>query len=347
MKNAGSQAHDAHRLTGSQALTVGAVNAAMPKSDLRILTSGSAVQVSAETSNLNRIFEWSFLRFFIAAILLSAAWLKWQSFGTGRASFLAEIAPQLEWMLIQAELVVGVWLVVGWFAYYGWLASLLMFGSFVGASLVMTWQGRSSCGCLGAIEFNPWWMFLFDLAIVGLLLRANGGNRHIVGAPLEGAGRFGKNTAHMQFLIAQKGAMGAVVFSSAILGALAVQYSPVIASTISDKVPPQLSGQFLVASPAIVDVGQGTPNQWRTISIQIANRSDQKVTLIGAEQGCRCRAIKSLPIEIPAYENVEIEVDVRLGQKPGLQQDRFWLMTSHQQQSMLICRWRSRIEAER
>ena len=61
----------------------------------------------------------------------------------------------------------------------------------------------------------------------------------------------------------------------------------------------------------------------------------ESVRLIGAEQNCKCRAIKSLPIVVPAAGQVDIEVDVKLGSKSS-----FALLTTSQQQARLVCRWR-------
>lgn len=221
------------------------------------------------------------LRFLFAVIFLAAAYLKWLGFYAGRRSFLAEIAPQLEWMLIQTELVIGIWLLLGWAAFYSWFATLLMFGGFAGANLWMAWQGRSSCGCLGSVEFHPIWMFLIDVTIIGILL-----NPHVWRGLVSVEHR-------SKFLLS----LIVLISLAAVSAAFAVRASPQISEFITRRIPPELSGQYLITEPVVIDAGVGYPNQWQTLSIKIANRSKEMVTLIGAEEGCRCRAIKSLPIE--------------------------------------------------
>lgn len=38
-----------------------------------------------------------------------------------------------------------------------------------------------------------------------------------------------------------------------------------------------------------------------------------------------------------------LAIEVRMGQRPGVQRDRFWLRTNHQQQPLLICRWQAQV----
>ena len=90
-------------------------------------------------------------------------------------------------------------------------------------------------------------------------------------------------------------------------------------------------------------MGSGHPGELQPLKLTIHNRSGSPVTLIGAEHGCRCQASGSLPIDIPPEDQVEIDIRVRLGQTAGVQYDRFWLLTSHQRQGMLICRWRANV----
>ena len=297
------------------------------------LTSSQAHKLTSFIGDRLDLFRWNRVRWIVGAVLLIAAILKWNGFGSGRASMLAEIAPQLEWMLIQTEFVVAIWLFLGWSSRISWLVSLLMFSSFAGASLMMVAQGRSSCGCLGNVEFNPLWILLFDMLIVAMLLAC--GWQFLQHSAVQESVKAA--TSVFAFAIKSVG----LVMLAGLLGSIGVSQSAVIASAIARYVPLEISGQYLVASPAIYDAGFGHPGDWRTLQVTIDNRSDLPVTLIGAQQGCRCRAIASLPQEIPGNGQVEIKVDVRLGQTAGVQQDRFWILTNHQRQGMLICRWRA------
>ena len=252
---------------------------------------------------------------------------------------LAEIAPQLEWLLIQIEFVIAIWLLIGWAEQISWWFALLLFSSFTGASLMMVVQGRSTCGCLGVVEFNPLWMLLFDGVVIGLLLCAGRKIFRVSKADVEAIAPYARPTFGVRAL--------GLILLAALMGGVGVSQSAVIGAAIAEHIPLEISGQYLVASPSVYDVGTGQSGQWHTLKIKIRNRSDTPVTLIGAEQGCRCRAIGSLPLDVPPAGEVEISVDVRLGQSAGVQHDRFWILTNHQRQGMLICRWRADVIVEK
>ena len=108
-----------------------------------------------------------------------------------------------------------------------------------------------------------------------------------------------------------------------------------IGSWYARNMPIAVTGQVLVTEPSVVAASPGVDGEWQTLRFAVANRGKESVRLIGAEQNCKCRAIKSLPIVVPAAGQVDIEVDVKLGSKSS-----FALLTTSQQQARLVCRWR-------
>lgn len=120
-----------------------------------------------------------------------------------------------------------------------------------------------------------------------------------------------------------------------IFGFAGVCFNTEIGSWYSRNLPIALTGQVLVTEPSVVAVGPGVAGDWKTLSFAVFNRGKESVRLIGAEQNCKCRAIKSLPVVVPAGEKVDIDVDVKLGSKSS-----FALLTSSQRQTRLVCRWR-------
>jgi hypothetical protein len=85
----------------------------------------------------------------------------------------------------------------------------------------------------------------------------------------------------------------------------------------------------------VVAASPGVDGEWQTLSFAVVNRGKESVRLIGAEQNCKCRAIKSLPVIVPVGGQVDIDVDVKLGSKSS-----FSLLTSSQLQPRLVCRWK-------
>jgi len=96
--------------------------------------------------------------------------MKWSTFGNFSNSYLYEIAPQFEWALIQFEFFLAAWLLLGWLPRVSSLIALTVFSAFAGVSLVMTLQGRSSCGCLGQVNVSPALILAFDIVFVLLLV---------------------------------------------------------------------------------------------------------------------------------------------------------------------------------
>src|SRR4051794_3958192 len=66
------------------------------------------------------------------------------------------------WAVLAAgewELVLGAWLLCGVTPRISWLGALLTFITFAVISGYLGWVGVASCGCLGAVKANPWWLF--------------------------------------------------------------------------------------------------------------------------------------------------------------------------------------------
>ena len=276
----------------------------------------------------------SAIRVTVALVLAVAAALKWRSFAgeTSSQSF-AEIAPQLEWGAIQAELLVAAWLLSGWLPIASLFVTTCLFSFFLGISLLMTVQGRSSCGCLGSIPMNPAWVLLFDVAMVTLLL---------ISLSLRPSGAQGicKITS-----ISRRYSM-IWIAGFALLGIGVFQNSISISTFLSDWVPASVSGQYLITNPAVADAGPGYANEWKRVTFKILNRTNRSIELLGAARQCQCKPAQPLPVTVPAFGNVQIAMDVRLGQSAGVQFGGLRLMTSERRQALLICRWRGVVKVK-
>jgi hypothetical protein len=76
------------------------------------------------------------------------------------------------WFLIavvEAELLLGLVLVFGIFQRPVWGATIAFFGGASIVSLYKALSGEESCGCFGAVEANPAWAFLLDVAAITFL----------------------------------------------------------------------------------------------------------------------------------------------------------------------------------
>lgn len=116
--------------------------------------------------------RWRFLRFVIAAIILTAAIMKaWQLATTPS---LGEGLLNARWfniLVVEFELFFGVWLIFGMLPKLTWLATVGCFSVFALVSFYKALSGEASCGCFGAATINPWYTMVFDLSIIGALIK--------------------------------------------------------------------------------------------------------------------------------------------------------------------------------
>ncbi|MDR3110052.1 MAG: hypothetical protein LBU65_10275, partial [Planctomycetaceae bacterium] len=114
--------------------------------------------------------RWTFVRFFIIAVLLTAATFKaWQ---LATVSVLGEgllHSRLLNVLVVEFEIFFSFWLITGLLPKLTWLASIVLFSAFTIVSLLKAVTGETSCGCFGNVTVNPWITALFDLCVVGLL----------------------------------------------------------------------------------------------------------------------------------------------------------------------------------
>jgi hypothetical protein len=115
--------------------------------------------------------RWTFVRFFIIAVLLTAATLKaWQ---LATEPVLGEVllhSRLLNVLIVEFEIFFSFWLIAGLLPKLTWLASIVLFSVFTIVSLFKAVTGETSCGCFGNVTVNPWITTVFDITVVGLLL---------------------------------------------------------------------------------------------------------------------------------------------------------------------------------
>jgi hypothetical protein len=58
---------------------------------------------------------------------------------------------------VEAEFALGLWLLVGFKPKLARSVSLICFAMFLIAALFQAGSGKSSCGCFGKVEVNPWY----------------------------------------------------------------------------------------------------------------------------------------------------------------------------------------------
>lgn len=111
------------------------------------------------------------MRLFVSILLICTALLKaFQVVFDPSALAVLSHWRHVKPLLIGSELGLGLialigfrWQQVRWFL-------LVLFAGFACYTLTLAIWGINSCGCLGPVEINPWWIFLLDMVVLGGLV---------------------------------------------------------------------------------------------------------------------------------------------------------------------------------
>lgn len=129
--------------------------------------------------------------FFLGAVLLTASAFKMHQLATGPTTEDSLLTSR--WFLIalvEAELALGLFLLIGAYPKQARHAALAAFTAFSLMSLYHALTGAASCGCFGKLHISPWSTLLFDLLAAAALWRwvpsASNENMCIYGVGEEG-----------------------------------------------------------------------------------------------------------------------------------------------------------------
>jgi hypothetical protein len=237
----------------------------------------------------------------LGVLLLTAAALKLYGFGVdpvARSGIFS--APAFQFLVVGFELVLGFWLISGINQPASWLVVLLTFVGFAGVSFYQGWIGQASCGCMGSrVTVHPWYMFGIDGAAVATLLFARPDLR-----PLW--------QNHSRIIRTAAVVLGGYLL---LLGSLAA-YAHYRYGSIDDAIA-ELRHERLSVNPPLIDMGTGVPGETRQASVELTNRTDQAIRLIGGTTDCSCSVIGDLPVTIPPGEARSIIITVRLPNSIG------------------------------
>jgi hypothetical protein len=78
--------------------------------------------------------------------------------------------PRVAYFAVAAEAALGCILLAGLWPGCAWFATLSAFSLFALVTAAETLQGKTSCGCFGAVQIRPIYTMSLDLAAVAMLL---------------------------------------------------------------------------------------------------------------------------------------------------------------------------------
>ncbi|MFO0845809.1 MAG: hypothetical protein U0797_26075 [Gemmataceae bacterium] len=262
----------------------------------------------------------------IGVLLLAAALLK---LAGGTADSLGQNAalffPAARMVSVQAELLLGLWLLSSWQARAARWAAMGFFAAMAAVSLWLALQGQSTCGCFGRIAVHPWATLGLDLAalVAFALLKPNNAG--------SGPGLLSRGVVTATF--------GAVVLLTASALGMMAYWQADLATVLA-----RLRGETVRVHPALTDLGRGRRGEWRAFDVWVKNHSDQPIRLAGGSSDCACVATEELPCTVPPRGMAVITVHARFTGTTGLFQHEYVLVTDDTNQPFLIARFTGQVE---
>jgi hypothetical protein len=233
-------------------------------------------------------------------------------------------SPRLLIAAIEVEMLLGLWLLSGWSVRAGWVAALGFFAVMTGVSLDLATTGQTSCGCFGQVPVSPWLTFAVDLAAVGALVIFRPARQ----GDLPGG-------AWLQRLL--KSVVGAAVLLALLAGGALLAFDDPLEALA------RMRGDAIAVQPAVSDAGAGERGTVRNFRVQLVNRTDRPVRVLGGTTTCSCVATDDLPFILQKGETGSITVSVRFVGAPGRFQHSFVLLTDTETQPVVVARFAGRI----
>lgn len=257
--------------------------------------------------------------FLLAAAMAKAYRLFWGTF----ADDLLLSSPRLQFVAIEVEFIVGLWLLSGWRVRIAQWAAMTLFLILGALSLFLALAGQQSCGCFGEIAINPWITLSIDVVAIILLAICLRTTR-ATAVP----------SWRTNALATLGGALG---FLALILGVFTV------AARDPNRLLSRLRGEMISVEPGVVSVGTGAVGDVRTFAVTLTNQSDESVTVCGGTASCTCLATSDLPLTIPPGQSRAIHVTIAFRGTPGLFQHRYAFYVEHSTQRMVISRFAGQV----
>lgn len=179
-----------------------------------------------------------------------------------------------------------------------------VFATFAAASFYLGLVGQSSCGCFGRLSLNPWYTFGIDLGIIVVLFLGRPDLSPLWERPRESLASV--------FVPVSIGLGGIVLISVLLLGLAFLTFGSVAAASAFFR------GERISVQPRLLDVGEGTPGEQRTVIVELTNWTGNPIQLIGGTADCKCTVLNDLPLTIPAKETRAVSVDISFSGKTGI-----------------------------
>lgn len=241
-------------------------------------------------------------------------------------------APRLRFAVMEAEALLGLWLLSGWAKRSAWFFAVAFFLVVAGFSLYLGLMGQSSCGCFGRIHVSPWNAFALDVTCLAALVicrpsfRRTGGEKSIISNFLREA----------------------LPMAGGVCAIFAVGLGCVLLAGGSrpDDFLARLRGEQLSVEPPVTDIGADVAGRIRQFTVRIHNHTDRTTKIVGGTANCSCLATSDLPVMIPPGESRPVSVVVAFRGSAGLFQNEFLFYTDEERQKRVLARFKGQIIEE-
>jgi hypothetical protein len=238
-------------------------------------------------------------------------------------------SPRLRFAVMEAEALLGLWLLSGWAKRPAWLVTVAFFLIVAGFSFYLGLMGQSSCGCFGRIQVSPWNAFALDVACLATLGWVRPSFRR-------GEGESTVRSPRIREVLTIVG--GAVVILTICLAGVLMAGG----SRPGDLLA-RMRGDRLTVEPPVTDMGSDVAGQTRRFTVRLHNHLNRAVKIVGGTANCSCLATDDLPILIPPGESRPITVFGAFKGSPGLFQQEFYFYTDDKDQDRVLARIKGRI----
>jgi len=186
---------------------------------------------------------------------------------------------------------------------------------FASVSCVSAWEAyhdRQTCSCFGTLEISPRYTFALDLIILTITtivyknLSLLPTQRRTISRSV--LFRVGIYVAGMISVVVAIGVSGLVSYSELVNA---------------------MNGEVLEVRPHVSRLGESYSGDVVVANLEIVNKSDSPITLLGGSASCGCLLTRDLPAVVGPRASVTIQIFSRASTTPGKYSYRFALFTNH------------------
>jgi len=219
-------------------------------------------------------------------------------------------SPALKLSSIYVETLIGFFMIVGLFRLFSWFTSTALILIFIPVSFNLALTGYSECGCFGPIKVNPWITTVLDFFVLFLLFWS---------------------LPHYVF-VQPFSSLGITGFLVMIMSGFAF----LLNGQFGDHLIANFRGDLVYISPTITDLGSHKSGSLKSFRINVINRSNYPVRMIGGSASCNHSVFKDLPLTLPSKSQKEIEIDINHNGERGYFSYSYQLFTDQKKRHKIF-----------